>query len=81
MNLKQGKCCETRCFNPPHNWQLGWGTPLAQLNSSTFPAGTWLTLDLPAQHVDSQNMVLVQPDWTEGYEDLEQPHMWFLGYR
>jgi hypothetical protein len=46
-----GGCCDVRCFNSPHNWQLGWGTPLTTLSSATFPVGSFITIALPNQQV------------------------------
>ncbi|KAG2422742.1 hypothetical protein HXX76_015828 [Chlamydomonas incerta] len=59
-----GGCCALRCFNAPNNWQLGWGQPLAVLNSATWPQHKWLYFDLPAQHTTDAHMIWIQPDWT-----------------
>lgn len=53
-----GGCCDTRCFNPVHNWQLGWGKPMAVLNSDTLPTGVWSEFDLPLQQVHARDMVV-----------------------
>ena len=52
----QGSCCDVRCFNAPHNWQLGWGTPLAVVKTSTLPAATWVNFSLPSQNLADANM-------------------------
>lgn len=46
-----GGCCDVRCFNSPHNWQLGWGTPLTTLSTATFPVGSFITISMPNQQV------------------------------
>ncbi|KAG1665001.1 hypothetical protein FOA52_014681 [Chlamydomonas sp. UWO 241] len=77
-----GACCDTRCFNAPHAWQLGWGRPLVQLNSSTLPtAGEWRTFALPAQHTADENMILITPDWNVDYNASDRQHAWFVAYR
>jgi hypothetical protein len=56
-----GGCCALRCFNAPHSWQLGWGSPLAVLNSATFPVGVPLSFFLPSQQsVGGGNMIVLQ---------------------
>lgn len=52
-----------RCYNPPHNWQLGWATPLADLAAATLPAGVWQSYTLPAQMSSDANYVRVVTDW------------------
>ena len=80
-HLSQGACCDVRCFNTPHNWQLGWGRPIATLNSLTMPSpGTWMSFILPSQQSAAANMVLIQPDWTSGYT-FGNTYTWFIGYR
>lgn len=32
-----GGCCDVRCHNAPHNWQLGWRSPMAEFNAATMP--------------------------------------------
>ena len=67
MTCAMGACCDLRCFNPPHNWQLGWSSPIMTLNTVTFTPGTWVTLELPAQHTSTTNMILIQPNWNQMY--------------
>lgn len=69
-----------RCFNAPHNWQLGWGSPLITLTKATLPVATWVTFTLPAQNRADQNMILIQPDWNAKYK-YGNPYSWFLSYR
>ncbi|KAL6759131.1 Gametolysin peptidase M11-domain-containing protein [Haematococcus lacustris] len=77
-----GGCCDTRCFNPPHNWQLGWGSPIVTLNAVTLPPGLPVTLTLPPQQATKQNMVLIVPDWlSAAQKGTSRPVAWFLGYR
>ncbi|GIL48408.1 hypothetical protein Vafri_4560 [Volvox africanus] len=52
------------CPSAPELRRLGWASPLAQLNSSTFPTRTFKTFTLPATYVTSEgNMIWIQPDW------------------
>ncbi|GLC60550.1 hypothetical protein PLESTB_001625800 [Pleodorina starrii] len=52
------------CPSAPELWRLGWATPLAQLNSSTFPSGVFRTYTLPATYLGPTGaMIKVQPDW------------------
>ena len=78
--VQQGACCKTRCFNTPHNWQLGWSTPVARINATTQTPGTWQQYVLPAQNSADSNMLLIQPNWNPGYS-YGRAYMWFLGYR
>ncbi|KAG2450776.1 hypothetical protein HYH02_004613 [Chlamydomonas schloesseri] len=39
-----GYCCTPRCFNAPHNWQVGWDDPTARLGGWDLPPG------LPARY-------------------------------
>lgn len=34
-----GHCCDTRCYNAPHSFQLGWSKPLGVLHKGNFPTG------------------------------------------
>lgn len=44
-----GYCCWTRCYNAPHNEQLGWAAPLYVLHLEKYiPRGTTWTYILPA---------------------------------
>ncbi|KXZ48445.1 hypothetical protein GPECTOR_28g855 [Gonium pectorale] len=79
-----GGCCAVRCHNAPHNWQLGWGAPLAVLNSATLPAGVTLFFDLPSQHTSDVSVIWVQPDWLPaGRRDgsAALPVSYYLSYR
>ena len=77
----QGSCCDIRCFNAPHNWQLGWGSPIATINSKTMPTGgTWVTFTLPSQQASDVNMIMIQPDWTAVYA-FTNTYAWYLSYR
>lgn len=69
-----------RCFNTPHNWQLGWSSPLAILRSATLQPATWTNFFLPAQQLSDRSIIMIQPDWTPGYQFGRQ-YMWFIGYR
>ncbi|GIL56070.1 hypothetical protein Vafri_11530 [Volvox africanus] len=52
------------CPSAPELWRLGWATPLAQLNSSTFPLATYMNFVLPATYLGPAGiMIKIQPDW------------------
>ncbi|GLI71196.1 hypothetical protein VaNZ11_016311, partial [Volvox africanus] len=52
------------CPSAPELWRLGWATPLAQLNSSSFPIATFKTYTLPATYLGPTGvMIKIQPDW------------------
>ncbi|GIL54686.1 hypothetical protein Vafri_10420, partial [Volvox africanus] len=52
------------CPSAPELWRLGWATPLAQLNSTSFPQFIFQTFTLPATYVGADNaMIKIQPDW------------------
>ena len=76
----QGGCCESRCFNAPHNWQLGWSLPLAKLNNSNFPPGKFVDYYLPAQHTTDTNIIMLVPDWLPTY-GFSRRYAFFLSYR
>ncbi|GLC77134.1 hypothetical protein PLESTF_001890000 [Pleodorina starrii] len=52
------------CPSAPELWRLGWATPLAQLNSSSFPSGVFQDFVLPATYLGPTGvMIKIQPDW------------------
>ncbi|GIL68365.1 hypothetical protein Vafri_21668 [Volvox africanus] len=52
------------CPSAPELWRLGWATPLAQLNSSSFPLATYKNFTLPATYLSPRGvMIKIQPDW------------------
>ncbi|GIL49067.1 hypothetical protein Vafri_5545 [Volvox africanus] len=54
------------CPSAPELWHLGWATPLAQLNSSTFPVATYMNFTLPATYLGPMGaMIKIQPDWLD----------------
>ncbi|GIL80158.1 hypothetical protein Vretimale_12958 [Volvox reticuliferus] len=59
------------CPSAPELWHLDWATPLAQLNSSSFPLAIFKTFTLPATYLGPTGvMIKIQPDWlgTLGYK-------------
>ncbi|GIL88649.1 hypothetical protein Vretimale_17244 [Volvox reticuliferus] len=77
-----GGCCAVRCHNAPHNWQLGWGTPLAVLTSATLPVGVFLYFSLPSQTAADAHILWLQPDWTtSGRRDQDLPVSYYISYR
>ncbi|GLI65911.1 hypothetical protein VaNZ11_009558 [Volvox africanus] len=50
-----------RCFNAPHNWQVGWASkPVRQLGDSDLPYGNPTSVRIPAQMSGLRTSVLVQ---------------------
>ncbi|GIL42048.1 hypothetical protein Vafri_115 [Volvox africanus] len=38
-----------RCFNAPHNWQIGWGRPFQTLTDNSLPYGNAVSVRIPSQ--------------------------------
>ncbi|GIL54723.1 hypothetical protein Vafri_10439 [Volvox africanus] len=57
------------CPSAPELWRLGWATPLAQLNSSSFALATYRTFTMPATYLGGLTgvMIKIQPDWLDFY--------------
>ncbi len=58
-----GFCCDVRCYNAPHLYQLGWANALGTLYKDNFSAGKWLTYSLPAAVTASRHFVKIRPNW------------------
>ncbi len=76
-----GDCCELRCFNPVHNWQVGWGKPVAKLTADDLPVGQPVAFTLPHQQSNAKNMILIIPDWLGGYDKDFRGYAIYLDYR
>jgi hypothetical protein len=72
-----GGCCNTRCYSPPNNWQLGWATPLATITADTLAPGETQNLILPLSHTAVASMAQIVASWQT---DRSFPVYW-LGYR
>ncbi|EFJ51451.1 hypothetical protein VOLCADRAFT_87769 [Volvox carteri f. nagariensis] len=48
-----------RCYNAPHNWQVGWGRPVLQLDDSGLPYGQSASVNIPPQMSAVQSSVMV----------------------
>ncbi|KAL6765334.1 Gametolysin peptidase M11-domain-containing protein [Haematococcus lacustris] len=55
-----------RCFVAPHQWQLGWSSPLQDITSANLAPGNWLTLQLPGLTLQQASFVRVFPTWNAG---------------
>ncbi|GIL54173.1 hypothetical protein Vafri_9762 [Volvox africanus] len=52
------------CPSAPELRRLGWATPMAQLNSSSFAAQVYQNFTLPATYLGPTGvMIMIQPDW------------------
>ncbi|GIL54699.1 hypothetical protein Vafri_10434 [Volvox africanus] len=52
------------CPSAPELWRLGWATPLAQLNSSSFVANVYQNFTLPATYLGPTGVLIkIQPNW------------------
>lgn len=70
-----GYCCAQRCYNTPHQWQMGWQA-LQQVDSGALPAGGTVAVTLPAQHTSpAAGVRLAVGTWAPGASAL------YLGYR
>lgn len=66
FSATMGYCCDVRCYNPPHLWQMGWATAVAPaLSAATLQPGTWERHLLPAQITTSRNYLRVRADWAQ----------------
>lgn len=56
------------CPSAPELYQLGWATPLAELNSTSFAPNTYANFTIPATYLSPSGAFLkMKPDWL-GYE-------------
>ncbi|PSC71071.1 hypothetical protein C2E20_5453 [Micractinium conductrix] len=69
-----GYCCQDRCPNTVHAWQLGW-LKVRQLDATTLRAGRTVSLTLPSQSRSSLAGLRVLTSWAAGTDPL------FVGYR
>lgn len=69
-----GYCCNNRCPNAPHTWQLGWRATL-QLNGTNMGASTTFNFGLGSQHSFDRAVVRINPTWAPGIHPL------FISYR
>lgn len=61
-----GLCCNVRCHNAAHNWQLGWSAPRDTdvLWGDNFPPGATRQFVVPAAwSARLGSVVVVYPDW------------------
>ncbi|PSC67339.1 hypothetical protein C2E20_8969 [Micractinium conductrix] len=55
-----GYCCQDRCWNTPHGWQMGW-TSAVQVNGTSLPAGSTITITVGSQSVYRTGAVRILP--------------------
>ncbi len=67
-----GGCCGNRCFNVPQSWELGFTSPIAILNGSTFQTGNWFNYEVPAHLINSKNFVRI---------DMRDKSSYFISFR
>jgi hypothetical protein len=80
FSATMGYCCDVRCYNPPHLWQMGWATALSPaLSGATLAPGAWERHLLPAQITTSRNYLRVRSDWVNG--GVGVPHNLYFSYR
>jgi hypothetical protein len=77
LSCTMGFCCDVRCYNAPHAFQLGWARPIATLHKDNFPSGWWWSYRIPASIVKRDNFVRIRPDWTSKGAGFNI----FVGYR
>jgi hypothetical protein len=82
FSATMGYCCDVRCFNPPHAWQMGWATAVAPAYSAaTLPAGAWERRVLPAAITTSRNYLRLRPDWSSSAPGGGRQLNIYLSYR
>ena len=69
-----GACCEDRCPNAPHAWQMGWSRA-DQLDASNLRLGQTYNGTLFSQASVVRSSIRVVPSWVSGYAPL------FIGFR
>ena len=69
-----GACCEDRCPNAAHAWQMGWSRA-DQLNRTNLRPGMTYNATLFSQATVVQSSIRVVPNWVSGYAPL------FIGFR
>lgn len=72
-----GFCCDLRCYNTPHSYQLGWVSPLDTLSVGSFGAGRWQRYTVPAHVTSPKNFIRINPDWV----DSAAAYHMFISYR
>lgn len=70
-----GYCCVQRCMSAPHNWQLGWASPITVLDGNSLLVGQTLQYNVPVQYSSDVNMLVVAADWAN------TTHTYFMSYR
>ncbi|KAJ9510718.1 hypothetical protein QJQ45_027657 [Haematococcus lacustris] len=58
-----GYCCQRRCFNAPHAWQMGWSQAVDAIDSRTLTPGTTRIYSLPSQLSARRSFLSVTTDW------------------
>ncbi|GLC73791.1 hypothetical protein PLESTF_001421500 [Pleodorina starrii] len=48
-----------RCFNAPHNWQVGWGRPLRQFDDNGLKYGNATSVQIPSQLTAVNSSVMI----------------------
>jgi hypothetical protein len=71
-----GYCCEFRCLNTPHAWQMGW-VNLRQFDGNSLPPGTTYTTTIAAQALTStvQPGIRIVPTWAPSLDPI------YVGFR
>ena len=69
-----GYCCNDRCPNTPHAWQLGWLT-VQQLDGTSLAAGQTVQTTMRSQALTSRTGLRIVPTWVAGVEPV------FVGFR
>ena len=62
-------CCQDRCPNTPHAWQLGW-ISVRQLDGTSLKPGVPVTLAVASQALSSQSGLRIVPSWAAGVDPI-----------
>lgn len=78
-----GYCCSKRCFNAPHNWQMGWSLAALTLDSSSLLFGQSQILSLTSQALATHSFIAIVADWLpyNTSNSNSNLHTYFLSFR
>ena len=67
MSGAMGYCCDVRCYNAPHAYELGWLQPSLELNDSNFGPGSRLSnIVLNSMPVSDTSAITLTGSWSGG---------------
>jgi hypothetical protein len=61
-----GYCCDVRCYNAPHAYELGWLLPSLELNDSNLPPGAVQNVVLNSMSKSDNGAITLTGSWSGG---------------